>query len=81
MAIHPTLAAVTQRIRERSRETRSTYLSRLEQARRRGTVRGHLSCTNLAHAFAAFAPAEKCILSEAKLPNIGIVSAWLCHSL
>ena len=48
----------------------------MDQARSRGTVRGHLSCTNLAHAFAAFAPAEKCILSEAKQPNIGIVSAY-----
>ncbi|MBK8209470.1 MAG: phosphogluconate dehydratase [Rhodospirillales bacterium] len=76
MAIHPALEAVTRRIQERSRETRATYLARLEQARSRGPVRGHLSCTNLAHAFAAFAPAEKCILSEAKLPNIGIVSAY-----
>ncbi|MFO1153693.1 MAG: phosphogluconate dehydratase [Rhodospirillales bacterium] len=76
MAIHPTLAAVTGRIRARSKESRSTYLSRLEQARSRGTVRAHLSCTNLAHAFAAFGPSEKCILSEGKLPNIGIVSAY-----
>ncbi len=76
MAIHPTLADVTRRIRRRSAETRNAYLARLEQARQKGTVRAHLSCTNLAHAFAAFAPAEKCLLSEAKLPNIGIVSAY-----
>ncbi len=76
MAIHPTLADVTRRISRRSTETRKAYLARLEQARQNGTVRSHLSCTNLAHAFAAFAPEEKCILSEARLPNIGIVSAY-----
>ena len=76
MATHPILDDVTRRISRRSAETRAAYLARLEQARHKGTVRSHLSCTNLAHAFAAFAPAEKCILSEAKLPNIGIVSAY-----
>ncbi|MFO1146703.1 MAG: phosphogluconate dehydratase, partial [Rhodospirillales bacterium] len=76
MAIHPILDDVTRRISRRSTETRAAYLARLEQARQKGTVRSHLSCTNLAHAFAAFAPVEKCILSEAKLPNIGIVSAY-----
>jgi phosphogluconate dehydratase len=76
MSIHPTLRSVTERIRQRSRDSRSAYLRRLEQARRRGPVRGHLSCTNLAHAFAAFPPIEKCILKDAKLPNIGIVSAY-----
>lgn len=76
MAIHPALEAVTRRICQRSSDTRSSYLERLEQARSRRPVRAHLSCTNLAHAFAAFGPAEKCILSEAKLPNIGIVSAY-----
>lgn len=76
MTIHPVLGAVTDRIRERSKETRRTYLARLEQAKRRGPVRGHLSCTNLAHAFAAFGPHDKCVLRESKLPNIGIVSAY-----
>ena len=76
MSIHPTLRSVTERIQHRSENTRAAYLQRLDQARRQGPVRGHLSCTNLAHTFAAFAPAEKCILSEAKLPNIGIVSAY-----
>jgi len=76
MSIHPTLRSVTERIQHRSENSRAAYLRRLDQARRQGPVRGHLSCTNLAHTFAAFAPAEKCILSEAKLPNIGIVSAY-----
>lgn len=53
MSIHPTLAAVTDRIRARSRQARVAYLARLEQAKSKGPVRDHLSCTNLAHAFAA----------------------------
>ena len=76
MAIHPTLAAVTRRIRRAQRGEPRHLPCPAGTGARQGTVRGHLSCTNLAHAFAAFAPAEKCILSEAKLPNIGIVSAY-----
>ena len=76
MSIHPTLAAVTDRIRARSRQARVAYLARLEQAKSKGPVRDHLSCTNLAHAFAAFGPHDKCVLREGRLPNIGIVSAY-----
>lgn len=76
MAIHPTLGTVTDRIRERSKETRRSYLARLAQAKSRGPVRHHLSCTNLAHAFAAFGPHDKCVLRDSTLPNIGIVSAY-----
>ena len=61
MSIHPTLAAVTDRIRARSRQARVAYLARLEQAKNKGPVRDHLSCTNLAHAFAAFGPHDKCV--------------------
>ena len=49
MTLHPTVATVTDRIRQRSAPTRSTYLTRLERARANGTVRKSLSCTNLAH--------------------------------
>jgi phosphogluconate dehydratase len=76
MSVHPTLAAVTARIRERSRATRDAYLARIEQAKLGGPARGKLSCTNLAHAFAAFAPPDKNVLREARWPNIGIVSAY-----
>ncbi len=76
MKIHPVLDAVTARIRARSAPTRSAYLARLEQARRDGTVRKGLSCTNLAHAFAAFEPKDKLVLREARQANIAIVSAY-----
>ena len=76
MTLHPTVAAVTDRIRQRSAATRSVYLARLERAHANGTVRKGLSCTNLAHAFAAFDPNDKATLREARWPNIAIVSSY-----
>ena len=76
MSLHPTLAAVTDRIRQRSAPTRSAYLARIEQARVKGPVRKGLSCANLAHAFAAFEPNDKAILREARWPNLAIVSSY-----
>jgi len=76
VTLHPTVAAVTDRIRQRSAATRSAYLARLEQARRTGPVRQGLSCTNLAHTFAASAPNDKAILRAARWPNIAIVSSY-----
>ncbi|MBK7985026.1 MAG: phosphogluconate dehydratase [Candidatus Competibacteraceae bacterium] len=76
MTLHPTVAAVTDRIRQRSATTRTAYLARLEQARVNGPVRKSVSCTNLAHAFAASAPADKAKLREMRWPSIAIVSSY-----
>ncbi|MBL8251203.1 MAG: phosphogluconate dehydratase [Candidatus Competibacter sp.] len=76
MAVHPIIAAVTDRIRQRSATTRAAYLARIEQARANGPVRKSLSCTNLAHAFAASEPDDKTALREARWPNIAIVSSY-----
>ena len=51
--MNPKIAEVTQRIIERSKETRKAYLEKIEEARRQGPHRGVLSCGNLAHGFAA----------------------------
>ena len=53
MALHPKIAEVTARIEERSRDSRRDYLVRIDEARKAGPGRQHLSCGNLAHAFAA----------------------------
>ena len=53
MALHPKIAEVTARITERSRASRADYLARMEEAKKEGPGRSHLSCGNLAHAFAA----------------------------
>ena len=76
MTLHRTVAEITDRVRIRSDPTRAAYLRRVEQARATGTSRGRISCTNLAHAFAAEAPPDKLVLREIRAPNIGIVSAY-----
>ena len=48
MALHPTVAAVTARIVEKSRETRADYIRRMDAARDSGTGRAKLSCANWA---------------------------------
>lgn len=76
MAINPTVAAVTERIRKRSRPHREAYLHRLQAARRSKVQRSNLSCTNLAHGFAAFPANDKLKLRKEESPSIAIVSAY-----
>ncbi|TDQ84271.1 6-phosphogluconate dehydratase [Dongia mobilis] len=74
--MHPTIQAVTERIRARSLESRAAYLERVAAARGKGVQRARLSCGNLAHGYAACSPAEKEALAGVTLPNLGIVSAY-----
>jgi phosphogluconate dehydratase len=67
---------VTERIRGRSVATRAEYAARIETAHRGQTGRTALSCTNLAHAFAASDPAEKEVLRGNRWPNLAIVSSY-----
>jgi phosphogluconate dehydratase len=76
MSLHPALTSVTDRIVKRSQPYRSAYLSRLEAARRKGAQRSALSCTNLAHGFAAFPANDKLVLKQQKQPSVAIVSAY-----
>ncbi len=76
MALHPTLTSVTNRIIERSKVSRAAYLAHTEAARIKGVQRGALSCTNLAHGFAAFPANDKLKLREQKKPSIAIVSSY-----
>ncbi len=74
--LHPVLAEVTERLRQRSAASRSAYLARVDAARAEGTQRRALSCSNLAHGFAACNDADKQHLRGLRTPNIGIVSAY-----
>ncbi len=74
--LNPTVAAVTDRIRERSREVRAAYLDRARRAGEAGPVRASLTCGNLAHAIAACGPADKAALTSEATGNIGIVTAY-----
>jgi len=74
--VHTVLKRVTERIAARSRQSRDAYLARIEAARQNGPTRGHLSCTNLAHAAAAAESSDKEALKAMTWPNIAIVSAY-----
>ena len=74
--VHPVVEKVTQRIIQRSRASRQAYLAHLDAARVQGVQRGSLSCTNLAHAFAAFPANDKLKLREQKQPSVAIVSSY-----
>ena len=74
--VHRVLAEVTSRIVARSSKPRGAYLERVAAAKRTGAMRGNISCTNLAHAFAAEQPSDKLALREIKQPNLAIVSSY-----
>jgi len=71
----PAVESVTERIRERSADSRRAYLDTVERAIARGPSRAHLSCSNLAHAAAAAGPAQQSI-ADGSAPNLGIVTAY-----
>jgi phosphogluconate dehydratase len=74
--VHVRIREVTERIRERSRGSRADYLARMDSAHRRGSARAGLSCTNLAHGFAAADAGDKEALKLMRWPNVAIVSAY-----
>ncbi|MGB4346048.1 MAG: phosphogluconate dehydratase [Burkholderiaceae bacterium] len=76
MTVHSTVAAVTKRVLTRSKPSRNVYLSRLHKAQHQGAQRAALSCTNLAHGFAAFEPSDKLKLRALRVPSVAIVSAY-----
>ncbi len=77
MHLHPVVHRVTQRIQARSTATRQAYLAHLQKAAAQGKVaRSELSCTNLAHGFAAMAPEPKIRLKQLDVPNLAIISAY-----
>ncbi|HEY0940596.1 MAG TPA: phosphogluconate dehydratase [Steroidobacter sp.] len=75
--LHERVRSVTERIRERSQLTRSSYLERMREAQRENKpIRAGLSCTNLAHGFAAMDTQDKETLRGARWPNLAIVSSY-----
>ncbi len=74
--LHPTVHAVTERIREKSRETRAAYLQQIDTLGRRDRGADRMGCANVAHAFAGMPSNDKLRVVAAKAPNIGIVNAY-----
>jgi phosphogluconate dehydratase len=76
MKLHPAVATVTQRIRERSAPDRSAYLKQIDEAAARGRGDDRMGCANVAHAFAALPGSDKFRVVAEHVPNIGIVTAY-----
>ncbi|MBC6437671.1 MAG: phosphogluconate dehydratase [Rhodobacteraceae bacterium] len=75
MPLDTRIAAVTDKIINRSKDTRAAYLGRMRRAAEEGPRRAHLNCGNQAHAYAAM-DADKARLTECRVPNLGIVTAY-----
>ncbi len=74
--LNNTVADVTARIIERSRDSRSAYLDRITALAAGPTGRAAMGCTNLAHAFAAAPSNDKLVLHAESAPNLAIVTSY-----
>ncbi len=74
--IHPSIATITERIVQRSLQTRKAYLAQIEEAYLEGVHRSTLNCGNLAHGFAACNQHDKAALAADFIPNLGIITAF-----
>ncbi|WP_309043192.1 phosphogluconate dehydratase [Marinobacter sediminicola] len=74
--MHPTVQKVTQRIIDRSRASREDYLGRMNELKAQSPHRGALSCSNLAHGFAACGQSDKDTLKLMNKANVAVVSAY-----
>jgi len=74
--VHAAVAAVTQRIRERSAATRGKYLARIERMSGRARGSDRMGCSNVAHAVAGMPAQDKLRIVAERAPNIGVVTAY-----
>jgi len=75
MPLDTRLEEITDRIRDRSRDTREGYLRRMRAQAEDGPRRAHLHCGNQAHAYAAMGEQKDDLVAD-RMPNIGIVTAY-----
>jgi phosphogluconate dehydratase len=76
MSVKHEISAITARVAERSRASREAYLDTVEENIARGVTRAALSCSNLAHGFAACGVTDKEKLAGEVVPNLGIITAY-----
>ena len=67
---------ITERIREKSRPSRSAYLKQVTVMKERQRGADRMGCANVAHAIAALPQNDKLKIVEKKSPNIAIVTAY-----
>ena len=73
--LHAEIAAVTDRVIERSKAGRAAYLALIQRERESGNDRPKLGCANLAHAYAGTEEQREELKSGTRM-NIGIVTAY-----
>ena len=73
--LNDTLHRVTQRIIERSRDSRSAYLDLMQRQGDEQPDRSQVACSNLAHAFAGALEDQEALKTN-RGPNIGIVTSY-----
>ena len=73
--LNDTVTRVTDRIIERSADSRSAYLARMRRAADDGPARAHLSCSGQAHAYAAAGP-DQAALATKSAGNLGIITTY-----
>ncbi len=76
-AVHPVVAAVTDRIIARSRQARAQYLAMIDEvAHGEHPRRSALGCANQVHGFAACGPETKLALRGRAHAQLGIITAY-----
>lgn len=76
MSLNSIVVRVTNSIIQRSQVYRKAYLERIDAFRNQGIQRNSLSCTNLAHGFAACSTYDKMKLKQQHVPSVAIISAY-----
>ncbi|ALQ08317.1 phosphogluconate dehydratase [Pseudoalteromonas fuliginea] len=74
--LHPRIQEVTQRVIERSKNTRQAYLDRISHAKKQTRVRAGLGCGNIAHVMAACSSDDKARLKADEQPNLAIINSY-----
>ena len=73
--LHPVIERVTARIIDKSKDGRRRYLELMDAEAEKFPARGALSCSNLAHGFAA-SEGDKPAIASGRGPNLAIVTAY-----
>lgn len=74
--MNPVIEAITQRIIERSRNTRQDYLDVMKRTMDEQPPKRRLSCSNLAHAYAACGEGDKDTIRLMQTANLGIINSF-----
>ncbi len=74
--MHQIVLKVTERIQQRSRDSRGQYLAEIDRALQQKPSQDRLGCANLAHAYAALPANDKFKVMVERAPNIGVVTAY-----